>query len=242
MMKATILRYILGLILVLTLSSIVVASGETSKASIFIDGNGVATLTMTISLSSGLNIINLPVKPIQATIVTKPDVSWFYNSANDTLLILSTSSMTIEISYIVNTSLSNGVLTLTINTKQPIDLILSPNILLLSVPENIISYKIQSDGIQILTINGSATVSYIISQPQQIITQPAPTTTIPTETPIKIPTQTTLITSATTSYPPATSAPTATPAPAGLELRNLLLMVAVAIIIIAVVAVLIKRR
>ncbi len=242
MMKATILRYILGLILVLTLSSIVVASGETSKASIFIDGNGVATLTMTISLSSGLNIIYLPAKPIQATIVTKPYVSWFYNSANDTLLIVSTSSTTIEISYIVNTSLSNGVLILTINTKQPIDLILSPNILLLSVPENIISYKTQSDGTQILTINGSATVSYIISQPQQITTQPTPTTTIPTETLIKTPMQTTPIASATTSYPPATSAPTTTPAPSGLELRNLLIIVAVAIIVIAVVAILIKRR
>jgi len=227
--------------IIVALSSIINVLGEYSSTSIYIDEYGVPTLRMSVYVSNGLNMISLPAKPIQATINIRPSsISWFYNEDNNAIVIMSSTSTNLEISYIINTSISNGVLTLTISTNQLIDLVASPSILILSVPDNIIDYKKLSDGTQIITFNGSAVISYVVIQTQRIIqttTKPA----APTETPIKTPATTQYQVTTYTLTTTSVSSP-ATPPPQGIGVRELILLIIAAVVVVVIIALILRRK
>jgi len=145
------------------------------------DEYGTALVEIRIYLDSGLQTIELPIEPIPETIMAvaneKPIPVIYENS---TLYLIVEESSTIEISYIANISIKDGIFHLII--KRNISAILKiplVNIILLTLPREIISYK-EEDNTFILIIRGPQELRYTLRIP----TTPIPTS--PPSTPINI--------------------------------------------------------
>ncbi len=146
-----------------------------------LDEYGTALVEIRIHLDNGLQTIELPIEPIPETIMAvaneKP-IPVIYE--NDTLYLIVEESSTIEISYIANISIKDGIFYLII--KRDISAILKipvVNIILLTLPREIISYK-EEDNTFILMIKGPQELRYTLRIPT------TPIQTSPSLTPINI--------------------------------------------------------
>uniref|UniRef100_A0A7C5YWM7 Winged helix-turn-helix transcriptional regulator n=1 Tax=Ignisphaera aggregans TaxID=334771 RepID=A0A7C5YWM7_9CREN len=146
-----------------------------------IDEYGTALVEIHMHLDNGLQIIELPIEPIPETIIAvaneKP-IPIIYE--NNTLYLIVEESSTIEISYIANISIKDGIFHLII--KRNISAILKipiASIILLTLPREIISYK-EEDNTFILIIKGPQELRYTLRIPT------TPIQTSPPSTPISI--------------------------------------------------------
>jgi len=182
----------------------VLAQGPIQSVEIRVGGDGVATVTLIASVDAGVTTIELPVDPIAVTIDVNSSVSgveWVLEDGY--LYIASPSQGTVRVTYIANASIENGSIMLNVKTNSSVRLILAPTIVLLTLPENIVSIKTLPGGELEIVFTGPATISYTITQPTTTITTPATTTS---------PTPTTASPTSTTTTPPPTT-PTSTPSP-----------------------------
>lgn len=143
-----------------------------------LDEYGTALVEIHIYLDNGLQTIELPIEPIPETIIAtaneKP-IPVIYE--NNTLYLIVEESSTIEISYIANTSIKDGIFYLII--KRNISAILKipiASIILLTLPREIISYK-EEDNTFILIIRGPQELRYTLRIPTTTPIQTNPPTT-----------------------------------------------------------------
>ena len=214
---------LLWVLVVLGVLLFVCAQHVEARVSIVVNGSGVAFVSFFTSVGEGVSNILLPVPPIAPSIevYSNPSVEWIYE--NNTLYIVSPSSTTLNITYIANATIENGIITLSIATNNTVRLLADPSIVLLTLPENITNATILPGNRLSLTFTGPATISYTLTAPQTTSPTPKPTqtpittsTTAPqtiissTTTPMTVTTGKTTIITATTST--ATSSATSTTA------------------------------
>jgi hypothetical protein len=167
------------LILVIPSLAFVYTQRVSQPIDVEIDENGIAIVKIVVDVDEGVSGVVLPIEPIPLTIDIEitpsvPGVEWLYE--NNTLYIVSSEKTTLTVTYIANTSIENGVVSIKVETNNIVKLVLAPNILLLTLPENIINISTLPGNKLEIIFTGSTTISYTI-------TQTTPTAT-PTTTPI----------------------------------------------------------
>jgi hypothetical protein len=214
---------LLWVLVVLGVLLFVCAQHVEAQVSIVVNGSGVAFVSFSTSVGEGVSNILLPIPPIAPSIevYSNPSVEWIYE--NNTLYIVSPSPTTLNITYIANATIENGIITLSIATNNTVRLLADPSIVLLTLPENITNATILPGNRLSLTFTGPATISYTLTAPQTTSPTPKPTqtpittsTTAPqtiissTTTPMTVTTGKTTITATTSTATSSTTSTTTT--------------------------------
>ncbi len=163
---------------ILTLILFLTTTVSAQAINVEINEFGICLVSITVEINEGLQSVTLPIEPIAASIIALTDgrvLPTIYE--NNTLYVILDKSSVVEISYIANVSLVGNVFHLIINTDDNLTLrIPTLNVILLTLPKNIISFK-EEDGILTLVVRGPQEIVYTLRI--QNITQ-TPTTTPPT--------------------------------------------------------------
>jgi hypothetical protein len=215
------LRYYPALILLLLLAPQVLVAAPTARAVVSIGEDGVAVVRMEVQLVEGLNEVPLPVEPVELTLEVVPaEVTWVRDGL--TLYLLSPRNLTATVTYVANVTPVGGTLVLRVADGARVRLELHSRVVLLSVPESVLSYeKLQGGGVAVELL-GPATVEYTVT-PETAA--PTPTTTAPAPAP---------------TTPPTTPTPATTPA--AVPAATWVAVVAVAVAVVAIALVLLTRR
>jgi hypothetical protein len=142
---------------------------------IVIDEDGVARVSLAMDVGEGVTNISLPVSPIAPTLEVSSNTSIEWLCENSTLHIASLGPAKLNITYIANATLEDGVITLSIATNNTIELLAHPIVVLLTLPQNIINATTLSGNWLLLIFTGPATISYTLATLQ--------TTTPPMQSP-----------------------------------------------------------
>lgn len=214
---------LLWVLVVLGVLLFVCAQHVEAQVSIVVNGSGVAFVSFFTSVGEGVSNILLPVPPIAPSIevYSNPSVEWIYE--NNTLYIVSPSSTVLNITYLANATIENGIITLSIATNNTVRLLADPSIVLLTLPENITNATILPGNRLSLTFTGPATISYTLTAPQTTSPTPKPiqtpittSSTMPqtiissTTTPMTVTTGKTTITATTSTATSSTTSTTTT--------------------------------
>ena len=155
---------------------------QSYSAEIIIDNDGIVKVMINGTAVSGLNKYPAPVDPIISTMTAMlngKEVASIY--VNKTIYIATTMNGSIQIQYIGNITGTDNYLEFKINDiGAPVKLVVSPNIVLLDIPSNIISIQ-NIDGKLVIVILPPATIKYTVTKTSQTAT-PVPggtTTTAP---------------------------------------------------------------
>jgi len=106
-----------------------------------INSNGVVVVQMDLWADEGLNVIKLPVTPIPESITVSVDNSTLIPIyENGSLYVFSPTSGNLKIDYLANISARGGVFSFEAATGELIRLVLKPEIILLSVPDNLVNF------------------------------------------------------------------------------------------------------
>jgi len=163
---------------ILTLILFLTTTVSAQAINVEINEFGICLVSITVEINEGLQSVTLPIEPIAASIIALTDgrvLPTIYE--NNTLYVILDKSSVVEISYIANVSLVGNAFHLIINTDDNLTLrIPTLNVILLTLPKNIISFK-EEDGILTLVVRGPQEIVYTLRI--QNITQ-TPTTTPPT--------------------------------------------------------------
>ncbi len=172
-----------------------------------ISNEGVVYVYITGKVIEGLNTIQLPIEPDEASIkITingelKPGILM-----NNTLYIPSSSKGDVKVVYLAKTQVSNGVFAFNVSSDAEVTLVCDSMVILLSLPKEITDV-FYNDSSLVIKFKGLTLIKYIISE---VVTTTTPATTT-TTTPI---TTTPTTTSSTTPSVPATvTSPTITTTP-----------------------------
>lgn len=189
----------------------------TQQVEIVIGDDGVAIVNMNVSLEEGLNAVKLPIEPIIGTIeVIMNNRTLIPIYENKTLYIFAPITGNAYITYVANMTITDSILRLSIKENVSVKLVLSPNIIPLTLPLNIVNTYYHNENL-VIEFYGPQDIEYVVREtPLPSITTPAPTNTTvissPTTTPITtIITSPSPITSPTTSPSPTTPSYTPTP-------------------------------
>ena len=215
------MRYYPALILLLLLAPQVLVAAPTARAVVSIGEDGVAVVRMEVQLTEGLNEVPLPAEPVELTVEVVPaEVTWVRDGL--TLYLLSPRNLTATVTYVANVTPVGGTLVLRVADGARVRLELHSRVVLLSVPESVLSYeKLQGGGVAVELL-GPATVEYTVT-PETAT--PTPTTTAPAPAP---------------TTPPTTPTPATTPA--AVPATTWVAVVAVAVAVVAIALVLLTRR
>jgi len=177
----------------------------TLNAEVTIENDGTVVVVIEGTAEAGLNIINLPIEPLEASIevyLNNTLIPTLY--VNSSIVIPSNTSSNFRITYIANTSvLPNDRLSFNVLTNDTIELVLKPQVILFTIPENIISTRVSDSNI-IIDFQGPTTIIYGIV---------VRTTTITTTTTTPPATTTVNTTTTTTTTPPVTTTTLTTSTP-----------------------------
>jgi len=190
---------IIAFIATLTLTcTIAAAVSQTRNVVLTIDQDGVVHAQILTLVSEGLNNITLPTTPIVATVET------YVNSTlvpsviiNNTLYVFSEGTGIARVTYVVETEESEGKFSFNITTNETVSLTIGSNIILLSLPKNIVDLKI-NDGNLTVVFTGPETVYYTVAEKPKPTVKPTPKQTITTTTTPTTTAQTTTTTTPTT--------------------------------------------
>ncbi len=201
----------------LLLHGLQVCEATTSSINVTIENDGTVIVIIEGTTEAGLNIINLPIEPLEASIeVYLNDTLIPALYVNNSIVIPSNTSSNFKITYIANTSvLPNDRLSFNVLTNDTIELVLKPQVILFTIPENIISTRVSDSNI-IIDFRGPTTIIYgIVVRTTTITTTTTPplTTTITTTTTTTTPPATTTVTTTTTTTPPMTTTTLTTSTP-----------------------------
>ncbi|MEM4465567.1 MAG: hypothetical protein QXJ95_08450 [Ignisphaera sp.] len=251
------MRFVFQALIPITILLIVTIPGSIytempPNITIYIDGNGVAIVTITTDAIEGISSISLPIEPLEPTIEVRCDdyeIPWLLTDTLQ-LHLYTENRCSVTVSYIANVSIQGGVLAIDIAGGIPVKLALDPKIVLLTVPQNIASVAYEN-GLLTIVFTGPVTIAYTMLTEKLPTTQPtkspvesstpAPSTTPTTPTPL--PTATPLISKPTP--PPAITTSRQTIEEIRTETLQLTTIVVVGIAIVATTAisiVLLKHR
>ena len=190
---------IIAFIVVLTTScTITIAVSQTRNIVLTIDQDGIVHVQILALVSEGLNNITLPITPIVATVETYVNNTLVPSVIiNNTLYVFSEGKGIARVAYIAETNESEGRFSFNIMTNETVSLTIGSNIILLTLPRNLVDLKI-SDGNLTVIFTGPDLISYTIAEKPKPAT--APVTTEKQQT----------LTSTVTSTPTPTTTPTTT--------------------------------
>lgn len=179
-MEAVIILTLMMLITLVHINAVLGASKERSVV-LTIDQDGIVHAQILTLVSEGLNNITLPTEPIVATVETYINNTLVPSVViNRTLYVFSVGKGVVEVSYIVETEGAEGKFSFKIVTNETVNLTVGGNVILLSLPKNIVDLKI-SDGNLTIVFTGPETVSYTVAEKPKPLTI-APQTTEAVET------------------------------------------------------------
>lgn len=216
-------NHIVSLLLVvvttyLLLHGLQTCEATTSSINVTIENDGTVVVVIEGTTEAGLNIINLPIEPLEASIevyLNNTLIPTLY--VNNSIVIPSNTSSSFKITYIANTSiLPNDRLSFNVLTNDTIELVLKPQVILFTIPEDIISTKVSDSNI-IIVFRGPTTIVYgVITRTvtTTTTTPPLTETTVTTTSPVPTTTPQTTTTITTTTSPTTvttTTAPQTTP-------------------------------
>jgi len=199
--RNSILVYAAVLSLLVSMTIPVIMAQENYSAEVIINDEGVVKVVINGTAISGLNKYPAPVDPIISTMkatLNGGEVASIY--VNKTIYIATTTNGTIQITYIGNITTTSKYLEFKINDiGRPVKIIVYPNIVLLNIPNNILSVK-NIDGKLVMVVLPPATIKYTVTKPATTTTPAGggpgtitttPTTTSPRQTQSPTPTTTT---------------------------------------------------
>ena len=164
-----------------------------------IRNDGVVVVEMNRTIFVGVNEFKVPVEPISATLETYIDgklIPSLY--VNKTIFVASTINGTAYIRYLANVTREENTFTFHMISNETVELIVEPRVILLSVPENIISMTITDSSLSII-FKGPAEIKYTIAinltttPAGEVPSSQATATSVPTETPTTMPKETTML-------------------------------------------------
>lgn len=130
--------------------------------SVTIESDGVVIVEMDINVDEGLNIITLPIEPIPESITVSLDrLTLIPMYVDESLYVFSPKSGTSKVTYFANISVKDNVFSFEIKDRSLVKLAISQNIILLSVPENIVGYSYVNESL-ILEFYGPQRIDYVI--------------------------------------------------------------------------------
>ena len=223
-----IVAFIATLMLICTM---VAAVSQTRNVVLTIDQDGVVHAQILTLVSEGLNNITLPTTPIVATVETYVNNTLVPSVIiNNTVYVFSEGIGVARVAYVVETKESEGKFSFNITTNETVSLTIGSNIILLSLPKNIVDLKI-NDGNLTVVFTGPETVYYTVAEKPKPAVKPTPKQTITTTTTLATTAQITTTTTPTTPTTTATS-PTTVPTktPTGQEIPWWLVLVLLGII------------
>jgi len=209
----------------------VAAVSQTRNVVLTIDQDGVVHAQILTLVSEGLNNITLPTTPIVATVETYVNNTLVPSVIiNNTVYVFSEGIGVARVAYVVETKESEGKFSFNITTNETVSLTIGSNIILLSLPKNIVDLKI-NDGNLTVVFTGPETVYYTVAEKPKPAVRPTPKQTITTTTTLATTAQITTTTTPTTPTTTATS-PTTVPTktPTGQEIPWWLVLVLLGII------------
>lgn len=187
-----------------------------------ITGDGPVLVSFNVTVGPGLNPVPLPVEPVEATIETMVNgVSVPPLYVNGTLYIASETEGSAFVTYTGKISVTGGVVSFNVSSGVPVELIVPPNVILLSMPQSISSYEVLGNGTLIIVFQGPALVEFTL---REIVESPAATSPAVTPT-----TQTTMEASEGSPAATPTSSTQAGGIPALVKPLALLVLAAVAV-------------
>lgn len=233
-MKSRFKNCALVLVLVVLLFLTTHAQHVYAQLSIVIDEDGVARVSLAMDVGEGVTNISLPVPPIAPTLEVSSNTSIEWLCENSALHIASLGPAKLNITYIANATLEDGVITLSIATNNTIELLAHPIVVLLTLPQNIINATTLSGNWLLLIFTGPATISYTLATLQTT----TPPTLTPTPTPLLTPPQ------ATPTTPPMQSPTllTGTVTPPTPPVAIIVAVVIAVVVIVAAVLIVLRRR
>lgn len=131
---------------------------------VHVESTGIVNVYMLVTLEPGINTIQLPVEPILATLevtINGTPVTPVYD--NGSLYVLSETKAVANITYIAMIAETDGVLSFNISSRIRVTMVFDPNIVLLSLPKNILDTRI-IDGRLVVVIEGPEHIEYIVKQ------------------------------------------------------------------------------
>lgn len=175
---------------------------DLANINIFINDYGIANIIIYANISIGLSNITLPIAPLEASISVTCGGSELPFIYEEHILYISSGQLCrASIGYIADLPYSNGVFNLSISLPSKITLIISNHVLLLTIPNNIVSVSKKGNS-TILEFFGPTTILYTIT----LQTTTIPITTITTQ---QIPSPKQTLSTSPTSFP--------SPSPASIE-------------------------
>lgn len=171
------------------IGSVATASSK-PLAQIYIDSDGVPHVRVETRLSAGINSVNMPTTPIVETIaviLSGQELPFIYDDKSNTLYIVSTADANCSIEYVANASIENNVFSLSLSKLYVYRLLLAPNIILVTVPNNISGYGYVNNSILYIEFSDEPAISYIVKAREYTQTQQlTPVATAPKTTQIML--------------------------------------------------------
>ena len=127
--------------------------------------DGLVIVSFNVSVSPGLNPVPLPVEPVEATIETVVNgVSVPPLYVNGTLYIASESVGSAFVTYTGKISVTGGVVSFNVSGSGAVELVVPPNVILLSLPQSISSYEVLGNGTLVIVFKGPAVVEFTLRE------------------------------------------------------------------------------
>ncbi len=165
------------------------AGGVEGAYRVEITGDGLVVVSFRVSVGPGLNPVPLPVEPVEATIETIVNgVSVPPLYVNGTLYIASDSPGSALVTYTGRVSVTGGVVSFNVSGDAPVELVVPPNVILLSLPPSLTSYEVLGNGTLLIVFQGPAFIEFTLREVVESAgASPAPAT--PQESTASTPTQ-----------------------------------------------------
>ncbi len=193
-------------------SSVAWAAEQPVTLTVYIDGYGVANVTLELQAGEGVNVVPLPVEPDPATIaVALAGKAIDYVYGEGVVSFVADRSGPCTITYIANTSATGeGALVLLVNATLVFTLMVDKNVIIqgISPPESLLGFNASSDYVN-MTLQGPVEITYLPLVPATTTTTTAQTTTTATGTGTA--TTTTTNTATTTTTQPGATTTTTSP-------------------------------
>ncbi|MCS7109091.1 MAG: hypothetical protein RMH77_00085 [Sulfolobales archaeon] len=160
----------------------ITTSAQITALNIYIDNYGVTYVTQYVNITQGINSLEIPMRFIEGTINISCDgilLPWIRADVEE-LLITSNESCTATVTYIADVDIVGGIFTLNISNESIVKMVIEDRVLLLSVPENLLS-AMKEGNRTAMTFKAPATLNYTIIEPQNM-TSPTTKTEPPTQT------------------------------------------------------------
>lgn len=162
MSRCKVAPFIIIPILVSLITAVPSVGESVQSLVISIDSGGVVYVEIYVNLRPGMNTLKLFVNPITETINIKCDdviLSWAI--IDDNLNILSNSECKAFVEYLAKIKINGSTLSFDVKDDVMTKLVVERNIILLSIPEDVLSFSTENDKL-IIVFRGPATIAYTL--------------------------------------------------------------------------------